>query len=63
MVVADHAPPSVRQRLRGYQMVAVEGGTQALRRTVIASLAIATGRGTEISLPGLVCRGCSQLWS
>jgi hypothetical protein len=51
VVVADHAPPSVRQRLRGYQMVAVEGGTQALRRTVIASLSIDPGRVTRISLP------------
>jgi hypothetical protein len=51
VVAADHAPPSVRQRLRGYQMVTVEGGTQALRRTVIAALSIEPGGVTRISVP------------
>jgi hypothetical protein len=52
MVVADHAAPSVRQRLRGCLMVAVEGGTQALGRTVVASFCLDLGRVTGTSLPG-----------
>lgn len=50
VVVADHAPPSVRERLRGYDMVAIEGGTQALRRTVDAELTI-DGRNVVVSVP------------
>jgi hypothetical protein len=53
VVVADHAPSSLNQRLRGYQMVVVEGGTQALRRTVVASFSVDPGRVTRISLPSV----------
>lgn len=51
-LVADHAPPRTAQTLRGYAMVAIEGGTQALRRTVNARLGILQDRTTVISVPG-----------
>lgn len=38
VLVADHAAPRVVETLRGRTMVAIEGGTQALRRTVNAAL-------------------------
>ena len=40
MVAADHAPPRTLERIRGYDLVTVTGGTQALRRTVLAELEI-----------------------
>lgn len=40
VVTADHVPPSRTERLRGYDMVTIAGGTQALRRTVNATLTI-----------------------
>jgi len=51
VLVADHAAPRVRERLRGRDMVAIEGGTQALRRTVNARLEILPGRTTTVSVP------------
>lgn len=48
---ADHAAPSVVERLRGRDMVAVPGGTQALRRTVNARVEIETGNHTTVSVP------------
>lgn len=45
VVIADHAPPSMVEKLKGYDMVAIEGGTQALRRTVDAVMMI---DGTEV---------------
>lgn len=51
VLVADHAAPRVRERLRGREMVAIEGGTQALRRTINARLEIIPGRTTTISVP------------
>ncbi len=50
VVAADHAPPRSLERIRGYDLVQVEGGTQALRRTVRAHLEIA-GAPTTISVP------------
>ena len=50
VVTADHAAPSVVERMRGRDMVAIEGGTQALRRTVNASLDI-EGSSTVVSVP------------
>ncbi len=50
-LVADHAAPRVIERLRGRAMVAIEGGTQALRRTINAQLQIATGHTTTVSVP------------
>lgn len=53
VLVADHAAPRVAQSLRGHTMVAIEGGTQALRRTVNANLAIGQDRATIVSVPGV----------
>lgn len=51
VLVADHAPPRVVQTLRGREMVAIEGGTQALQRTVNATLGIQHDRTTTVSVP------------
>lgn len=51
VVVADHAAPSVIERIAGHDMVLIEGGTQALRRTVNAKLASATDSPTTVSVP------------
>jgi hypothetical protein len=51
VLVADHAAPRVLEKLRGRTMVAIEGGTQALRRTVNARLNITAGRATTVSVP------------
>ncbi|GHH74633.1 hypothetical protein [Promicromonospora soli] len=53
VLVADHAAPRVTQKLRGHVMVAIEGGTQALRRTVNARLVIGPERATTVSVPGV----------
>jgi hypothetical protein len=52
VLVADHAAPRVVEKLHGRDIVAIEGGTQALRRTVNATLSIAPDRPTTISVPG-----------
>ncbi len=51
VLVADHAAPRVVEKLRGRTMIAIEGGTQALRRTINARLQIAAGRTTTVSVP------------
>jgi hypothetical protein len=51
VVAADHAAPRVREQMRGYDMVHVAGGTQALRRTINAELQILDNRTTTISVP------------
>jgi len=51
VLVADHAAPSVVEKLRGRTMVAIEGGTQALRRTINARLQITADRTTTVSVP------------
>jgi predicted nucleotidyltransferase len=48
---ADHPAPKVVERLRGRDMVAIEGGTQALRRTINARLEIEPNKVTTISVP------------
>lgn len=53
VLVADHAAPRVIEKLRGRDMVAIEGGTQALRRTVNARLEIVPGRTTTVSVPNV----------
>ncbi|MGF0115322.1 hypothetical protein ACQFYA_03210 [Promicromonospora sp. Marseille-Q5078] len=53
VLVADHAAPRVVEKLRGRDMVAIEGGTQALRRTVNAGLSIVEGRATTVSVPNV----------
>ena len=51
MVAADHASPRSLERLRGYDLVQVSGGTQALRRTVRAEVVITGATRTTISVP------------
>lgn len=51
VLVADHVAPRVVEKLRGRTMVAIEGGTQALRRTINARLRISAGRTTTVSVP------------
>lgn len=51
ILVADHAAPRVVEKMRGYEMVKIEGGTQALRRTVNAMIEVG-GRSASISVPG-----------
>ncbi|MCW2792126.1 MAG: Nucleotidyl transferase AbiEii toxin, Type system [Nocardioides sp.] len=51
VLVADHPAPRVIEQLRGRDMVQIEGGTQALRRTVNARLEITPGAPTIISVP------------
>ena len=63
VLMADHAAPSVHERLRGRKMVAIDGGTQALQRTVNARLVI-DGQETVVSVPSafraLWRRSCSN---
>lgn len=51
VLIADHAAPRVVEELRGRTMVAIEGGTQALRRTINTRLNIAPGHTTTVSVP------------
>lgn len=50
VVRADHAAPKVVEKLKGYDMIAIEGGTQALKRTVNAALEI-NGQRVVLSVP------------
>lgn len=52
VLVADHAAPRVVEPLRGRDLVAIEGGTQALRRTVNADLVI-DASPTTASVPSV----------
>lgn len=51
VLISDHHAPSVTQRLAGRDMVRIEGGTQALRRTINARLEVTPGTSTTISVP------------
>lgn len=51
VVAADHAPPKTLERFRGYDLVQVAGGTQALRRTVRAELEIIDSTVTALNVP------------
>ena len=51
VLIADHPAPRVIEKLRGRSMVSIEGGTQALRRTIDARLEIVSGRTTTVSVP------------
>ncbi len=51
VVIADHPAPRVQEALRGRTMVQIEGGTQALRRTLNARLEFTPGVVTTISVP------------
>jgi len=52
VLISDHHAPKVTERLAGRDMVRIEGGTQALRRTINALLEIEPGTITTISVPG-----------
>ena len=52
VLVADHHAPKATERLAGREMVRIEGGTQALRRTINARLEIEPGTVTTVSIPG-----------
>lgn len=51
VLVADHAAPRVQERLRGRHMVAIQGGPQALKRTINARMEVVPGRTTTVSVP------------
>lgn len=51
VLIADHPAPKVVERLRGRDMVRIEGGTQALSRTISARLEIEPGTITTVSVP------------
>jgi hypothetical protein len=51
VLIADHPAPSITPRLMGRDMIRIEGGTQALRRTVNARLEIQSGTLTTVSVP------------
>ncbi|MFE3075560.1 hypothetical protein [Nocardia tengchongensis] len=51
VLISDHPAPRVVERLRGREMVRIEGGTQALRRTINARIEIAAGLVADISVP------------
>ncbi len=50
VLVSDHHAPRVAERLRGRGMVKIEGGTQALRRTMNVRLRIEPGTVTVVSV-------------
>ena len=52
VLLADHPAPTVIEPLRGRDMVRIEGGTQALKRTVNARLQITPDTVTTVSVPG-----------
>ncbi len=52
VLASDHHAPRVTEQLAGRDMVRIEGGTQALRRTINARLEIEPGIITTLSVPG-----------
>jgi len=63
VMAPDHVSPRAMRRLRGRPMFAVEGGTQALRRTMICELQTEDSRVVRISIPdelgALVLKGAA----
>lgn len=51
VLIADHPAPRVIEKLRGHEMVRIEGGTQALRRTINARVQVAPGTVSTVSVP------------
>jgi predicted nucleotidyltransferase len=51
VLIAEHSAPTVIEKLRGRDMVRIEGGTQALKRTYNARLEIEPGTITTVSVP------------
>ncbi len=52
VVAADHAAPSTLESIRRRRMMQIDGGTQALRRTINARVEIVPGETTVLSVPG-----------
>ncbi len=64
VMIADHAPPRARQRLRGRPMFRVTGGTQALRRTMIYQVsddALIVRFSVPDELGALILKGAAHL--
>lgn len=53
VLLSDHHAPRVTERLAGREMVRIEGGTQALRRTINARMEIEPETITTISVPSV----------
>lgn len=51
VLIADDSAPRVIEKLRGHEMMRIDGGTQALRRTVNTQLEIVPGTTATISVP------------
>jgi predicted nucleotidyltransferase len=51
VLLADHPAPTVIEPLRGRDIVRIEGGTQALKRTVNARMEITPDTVTNVSVP------------
>ena len=51
VLAADHPAPTVIEQMRGRDMVPIDGGTQALKRTINAVLDIRPDGPTTISVP------------
>lgn len=51
VLIADHPAPKMIEKLHGKSMVRIEGGTQALKRTIHARLEIVPGTATVVSVP------------
>lgn len=51
VLIADHPAPRVIEKLLGHEMIRIEGGTQALRRTINARMEIVPGAVAVISVP------------
>jgi hypothetical protein len=51
VLIADHHAPRVTEKLLGRDMIQIEGGTQALKRTINARLEIIPGAVTTVSVP------------
>ena len=63
VMVPDHARPSATRRLRGRPMFEVEGGTQALARTMAFELEVGAAHSARITVPdelgALVLKGAA----
>ena len=63
VMAPDHAPPTSARRLRGRPMFEVEGGTQALRRTMTYRVEVGSADVADLSVPdelgALVLKGAA----
>lgn len=65
VMAAEHAAPRARQKLGGRKMFEVDGGTQALRRTMIYSVRLPDRASYDFSVPdelgALVLKGAAHM--